>query len=123
MGPDPKIMDDIARVAGGAVNILSGLQQQIREEIKTRMEDMADRMDLVPREDLDRAEAMIAKLRKQQDDIEKRLAKLEGKGKPAAKKKTVKKKAVKKAAAKKKKTVKKKTASKKTTKKKKNKAA
>ena len=66
MGPDPKILDDIAKAAGGAVNILSGMQQQIREEIKTRMDDMAARMDLVPREDLDRAEAMIEKLRKQQ---------------------------------------------------------
>ncbi len=87
MGPDPKILDDIAKAAGGAVNILSGMQQQIREEIKTRMDDMAARMDLVPREDLDRAEAMIEKLRKQQAEFESRLAALEGKsGKPAAKK-------------------------------------
>ncbi len=70
MGPDPKVLDDIARVAGGAVNILSGLQQQIRDEIKSRVEDVADRMDLVPREDYDRAMAMIAAL-------EKRVAALE----------------------------------------------
>lgn len=85
MGPDPKILDDIARVAGGAVNILSGLQQQIHEEIKSRMDDMAHRMDLVPREDLERAEAMIAKLRKRQDDLEKRLEALE-RQKPVLKK-------------------------------------
>lgn len=80
MGPDPKILDDIARVAGGAVNILSGLQQQMREEIKARIDEMAARMELVPREDMDRAEARIAAL-------EKRIAALEGKtAKPAAKK-------------------------------------
>lgn len=102
MGPDPKILDDIARVAGSAVNILSGVQQQIRDEIKSRMDEMADRMDLVPREDLIRAEAMIAKLRERQDDMEKRLAALEGK-KPVAKKKPAAKKAPAKKTAKKKK--------------------
>lgn len=71
MGPDPKILDDIARVAGGAVNIASGMQQQIREEIKSRMDDMAHRMDLVPREDLDRALAMIAALEKRVEALEK----------------------------------------------------
>lgn len=72
MRPDPKILDDIARVAGGAVNLFSGVQQQVRDEIKSRMDEMASRMDLVPRDELDRALAMIAAL-------EKRVAALEGK--------------------------------------------
>ncbi len=93
---DPRFLDDIARVAGGAVNIVSGLQQQLREDLRSRMDDMADRADLVPREDLERAEAMIAKLRSRVDDLEARIEKLEGKKPAAAKKpapKTVKKKA------------------------------
>jgi len=49
MGRDPKILDDMARVAGGAVNILSGVQQQIRDDVKARVDDMADRLDLVRR--------------------------------------------------------------------------
>ncbi len=80
MGPDPKIFDDIARVAGGAVNILGGLQQQIHEEIKSRMEEMASKMDLVPREDVNRAESRI-------DALEKRVKALEGKKKTPSKKK------------------------------------
>ena len=104
MGPDPKILDDIAKVAGGAVNILSGLQQQIREEVKSRIDDAAARMDLVPREDLDRAEAMIARLRRQQDDFETRLDALEkGSKKTAAKKAPARKAAAKKKPATKKK--------------------
>lgn len=85
---DPRLLDDIARVAGGAVNIVSGLQQQIREDMRSRIDDFADRADLVPREDLDRAEAMIAKLRQRLDDLEGRVATLEGsktKSAPAAK--------------------------------------
>lgn len=86
---DPRFLDDIARVAGGAVNIVSGLQQQLREDLRSRVDSMADRADLVPREDMQRAEAMIATLRSRVDDLEARLDKIEGR-KPAAKKETTK---------------------------------
>lgn len=82
---DPRFLDDIARVAGGAINIVSGLQQQVREDMRSRMDDMAARADLVPREDLDRAEAMILKLRQRVDDLEARLDKIEGKKAPVKK--------------------------------------
>ncbi len=99
---DPRFLDDIARVAGGAVNIVSGLQQQLREDLKSRVDSMADRADLVPREDLQRAEAMITKLRARIDDLEARMDKVEGKkaAPKAATPKTVKKAPAKKAAAK-----------------------
>ena len=99
---DPRFLDDIARVAGGAVNIVSGLQQQLREDLRSRVDSMADRADLVPREDLQRAEAMIAKLRSRIDELEARMDKFEGK-KAAPKtqvKKDVKKPATKKPATK-----------------------
>lgn len=64
-GPDAGFIDDLARMAGGAVNVMSGLQQQIQEDIRSRVDQMAARLDLVPREDLERAEARIAKLEKQ----------------------------------------------------------
>lgn len=82
---DPRFLDDIARVAGGAVNIVSGLQQQLREDLKSRVDDMANRADLVPREDMERAEAMIQKLRSRVDELEARLDKIEGKKAPVAK--------------------------------------
>lgn len=84
-GPDPKMLDDLARVAGGAVNIFSGLQDQIRNDIRARMEEMATRLDLVPRDDLDRAVGTITKLHGQVQKLEARLDALEGK-KPAPKK-------------------------------------
>lgn len=79
--PDPNFLDDIAKVAGGAVNVLGGLRQQMRQDIKARVEEMASRMDLVPREDLERVEVQLAKLQKEHKDILARLEKLEG-GKP-----------------------------------------
>lgn len=74
--PDAKIFDDIAKMAGGAVNVFSGLRQQIENEIKARMDDMADRLDLVPREDFDRLSALV-------DKLSARVAALEGKAKPS----------------------------------------
>lgn len=74
-----KILDDVARVAGGAVNVLSGVQKQIRDEIRTQIEDVAARLDLVPREDFEKLEAMIAKAREEQEQQNERIAALEKK--------------------------------------------
>jgi BMFP domain-containing protein YqiC len=99
--PDPKMLDDLARVAGGAVNIFSGMQDQLRSDLRARMDDMANRLDLVPRDELDRAVGMIDKLRKQVQTLESRIEALEKGKKPAAALKA-KKPAAKKAATKKK---------------------
>ena len=80
-----KILDDIARMAGSTVSVMNGLSQQAREEIKTRMDEMAVRLDLVPREDYKKLETMVLALRKEQDAMKKRLDALEGKKAPAAK--------------------------------------
>jgi len=68
--PDAKIFDDLAKVAGGAVNMFSGVRQQIEGEIKARIDDMADRLDLVPREDFDRLNALVTKLSARLDVLE-----------------------------------------------------
>lgn len=101
--PDSKIFDDLARMAGGAMNVMSGLREQVTQDIKARVEEMAASMDLVPREDFDRLAAQVA-------DLHKKLDALSGKPAPSAPKKTTtaapkkaepKKTAVKKTAAKK----------------------
>ncbi len=92
MKPKEKVFDDIARMAGGAVSIMSGVSKQVREEIRSRVDELATRMDLVPREDFERLEAMLAKARKEQAELLKRVEALEGKkAKPASKGKKTKK--------------------------------
>lgn len=88
-GADPKMLDDLARVAGGAVNIVSGLQEQIMNDVRARMEEMATKLDLVPRDELDQAKAMITKLRTQVQALEARVGLLEGGHKKAPPKKNV----------------------------------
>lgn len=74
-----KVLDDIARLAGGAAGILSTAGKQARDDIKTRIHDLAFKLDMVPREDFERLEALVVKLREEQDDILKRLESLEPK--------------------------------------------
>ena len=86
-----KVLDDIARVAGGAVNVASGLGNNIREDLKTRMDEMGDRLNWVPREDFEALELRVAKLEKQLAETTKPKAKKATAKKPAAKKATTKK--------------------------------
>ncbi|MFK7839078.1 MAG: accessory factor UbiK family protein [Bdellovibrionales bacterium] len=72
-----KILDDAARFAGGTIGVASGISHNIRAEIKARIDEIADHLDLVPREDLDRMEIMLQETRKQNGDLEKRLEALE----------------------------------------------
>jgi len=74
-------MDDIAQLAGGAAGLLSGVQQQIRDDIKARVEEMATRLDLVPREDFERVEALLEKALAEQKELKARLDALEKKNK------------------------------------------
>ncbi len=76
-----KVLDDVARLAGGAIGVASGISQNIRAEIKSRADDVSDRLDLVPREDLDRVEAMLQNAIKEQQDLKLRIEKLEKKKK------------------------------------------
>jgi len=74
-------MDDIAQLAGGAAGLLSGVQQQIRDDIKARVEEMATRLDLVPREDFERVEGLLEKALAEQKELKARLDALEKKNK------------------------------------------
>lgn len=76
-----RILDNVAQLAGGTAGIVSGLGQNIRAEIKSRVTEAVDRLDLVPREDLERLEAMLQETRAQNEDLKLRIEKLEKKKK------------------------------------------
>lgn len=79
MSKPSQIIDDIAQLAGGAAGLLSSVQQQIRDDITARVEEMATKLDLVPREDLDRVEALLEKALNEQKEMKARLDALEKK--------------------------------------------
>lgn len=72
-----KILDDVARVAGGAVTAFSSIRRQIKDEVRARLDELAQRLDLVPREDFERVELMMFKAREEQNKLAERVAALE----------------------------------------------
>lgn len=96
-----KVFDDLAGVMGGAAGLFADLRDQMRGDMRDRLKDVADRIDLVTRDELlaleSRIEALEAMLKVKASPASKAAPK-----KPAAKKAPAKKAPVKKAAAKKK---------------------
>jgi len=76
-----RILDNVAQLAGGTASIVSGMSQNIRAEIKSRAIEAVDHLDLVPREDLERVEALLQKSLKDQEDLKLRIETLEKKRK------------------------------------------
>ena len=72
-----KVLDDIARLAGGTVSALSGLRSQLKGDLRARIDDVAQRLDLVPREDFERLETLLIAAREDQKKLEARIASLE----------------------------------------------
>lgn len=81
-----RILDDLARVANGAVSTLVGIKNEIDALVRQRIERLLNDADMVPREEFDAVKAMAAKARTEQERLEKRVAGLEARlgVKPAA---------------------------------------
>lgn len=77
MSTKEKILDDMARMAGGAIGTIGNIRGQIKEEIRLRVDEMAMRLDLVPREDFERVEDLLKQARIEQDELRVRIEKLE----------------------------------------------
>ena len=77
MSKKEKILDDMARMAGGAVGTIGNIRDQMKVEIRLRVDEMAMRFDLVPREDFERIGDMLKQARIEQDDLRARIEKLE----------------------------------------------
>ena len=74
-----RILDDMARLAGGAVSLIGGVGQQAASEMRSRVDDLASDMDLVPREDFKRVEHLLSQSLLRIEALEKRIEKLEKK--------------------------------------------
>ncbi|AWK87100.1 accessory factor UbiK family protein [Azospirillum thermophilum] len=77
MQVDNKILDDLARVAGGALGAFSSLREEVEGQLRQQFERVLSRMDVVSREEHEAVRAMAAKAREEQELLAERIATLE----------------------------------------------
>ena len=77
MQTENRLLDDLARVAAGAVEGLAGLRQEIEARLRDRVEGLLRGMDLVDREEFEAVKAMAARARAEQEALLARVAALE----------------------------------------------
>jgi BMFP domain-containing protein YqiC len=74
-----RFLDDLARVATGALGTLSGVKTEVETRLREQLEKVLAGMDLVSRDEFEAVKAMAAKARSEQEDLAKRMAELESK--------------------------------------------
>jgi len=72
-----RFLDDLARVAAGAMGTLSGVRGEVESRVREQLERVLAGMDLVSRDEFEAVKAMAAKARSEQEDLQKRIADLE----------------------------------------------
>ena len=77
MQTENRLLDDLARVAGGAFGAIAGLRAEIEDMVKQRLERLLADLDHVPREEFDAVRAMAEKARLEQEALQKRVDALE----------------------------------------------
>jgi BMFP domain-containing protein YqiC len=73
----PRIFDDIAGVAGGAISALAGLRDEAEAVLRARMDDLIQRMDLVKREEFEAVQELAANARAGQEAAQAHVTALE----------------------------------------------
>jgi BMFP domain-containing protein YqiC len=79
MQTENRLLDDLARMASGALNTLSGLREEFETRVRERVERILADMDMVPREEFEAVRAMAQKARTEQEDLAAKITELERK--------------------------------------------
>ncbi len=84
MQTDNRFLDDLAKVASGALGSVSGMRHEVEVRLQQQMERLLARMNLVPREEFDAMKAVAQAAREAQIRLEARVAALEAQQKGEA---------------------------------------
>ena len=84
MPNEKRLLDDLARVASGALGALTGVRDEVESRMREQFERVLSRMNLVRREEFDAVQAMAAKARAEQEALAARVAALEARLEAAA---------------------------------------
>jgi BMFP domain-containing protein YqiC len=72
-----RVLDDIAKVAGGTASVLAGVKEEIEALGRARLERLLGAMNLVTRDEFEAVRAMAVKARAEQERLAERLQALE----------------------------------------------
>lgn len=72
-----RFLDDMARLAAGAVGSVAGMRQEIEARVREQLERLLRGMDLVKREEFEVVRAMASRARTEQEALAQRVAALE----------------------------------------------
>ncbi|HEX9770323.1 MAG TPA: accessory factor UbiK family protein [Kiloniellales bacterium] len=72
-----KFLDDLARVASGAVGVAAGMREEVEARLRDQFERVLGHMDLVTREEFEAVRAMAIKAREEEELLSERVAALE----------------------------------------------
>ncbi|MGH6932098.1 MAG: accessory factor UbiK family protein [Dongiaceae bacterium] len=79
MQTENKLLDDLAKVAAGAVGGFADMRHEIEARIRRQFERILAGMNLVDRDEFEAVKAMAAKARAEQEAMARRLSALESK--------------------------------------------
>jgi BMFP domain-containing protein YqiC len=77
MADRPRIFDDIAGVAGGALSALVGIREEVEAMVRARVDEAIRRLELVRKEELEVVAELAANARSGQEAAEARIVTLE----------------------------------------------
>jgi len=77
MQSDNRILDDMAKVATGALGSLTGLRVEIEAKVQQQLERLLGKMNLVSREEFETMKAVAQAAREEQIKLERRLQEIE----------------------------------------------
>lgn len=72
-----KLLDDLARVASGALGVAAGMREEMESAMRQRFARVLSDFDLVTREEFEAVKAMAAKSRSEEEALKLRIVKLE----------------------------------------------
>jgi BMFP domain-containing protein YqiC len=76
MADRPRIFDDLAGVAGGAISALAGLREEAEAMVKARVDETIRRLDLIRRDEFEAMAELAANARAGQEAAESRLTEI-----------------------------------------------
>ncbi|MFN3078007.1 MAG: accessory factor UbiK family protein [Alphaproteobacteria bacterium] len=77
MGPQSRLLDDLARIAGGAAGALAGVKSEVEAVFRQQAERLLSGMELVSREEFEVVREMIVEARTRQEELSRRLDEME----------------------------------------------